>query len=154
MSRKSAFVKISGDLHDSPEVMEWIRGLTEEYFVVICVGGGTQITQALAERGLGNGTFGPLGRELESFAQRQLARDVLENNQAEVQNALAEQGIHATVVIPVLDCGSVLCHVNGDMYVRAAYLGFDALYVITAPERAEAKQKDFADLPKVQVVAF
>lgn len=154
MARKSAFVKISGDLHDSPAVMEWIRGLAQEYFVVICVGGGTQITRALKERGMGNGVFGPLGRELETFAQRQVARDVLEENQVSVQDALADQNIHAITIIPVLDCGSVLCHVNGDIHIRAAYLGFDVLYVVTTPERAEAKKKDFAGLPKIQIISF
>lgn len=71
-----------------------------------------------------------------------------------MQDLLAEQGIHATVVIPVWDCGSVLCHINGDLFVRAAYLGFNELYVVTTPERLEAKQKEFADLPKVRVVGF
>lgn len=154
MALRRAFVKVSGDLCTSPEFLKFIRGLSREYFVVVCIGGGTQINEAFAEAGLPVSTHGPMGRETNSLKERQIARNVLEGNQAILQDQLSSLRISATVVIPVLDIGSVLCHVNGDEMVRTSYLGFDRLCVITTPERAEAKTQKFADLPKVEVVSF
>jgi hypothetical protein len=83
-----------------------------------------------------------------------LARNILEQNQARVQDLLAKNGIKAVVIIPVLDIGSVLCHVNGDVYVLMAYLGFDDLYVVTYESRKADKEKAFKDLRRVSVVGF
>lgn len=153
MSRKNCFVKISGDMLRD-EVLEWIRELNREYFVVMCVGGGTQINDAFAKVGLPVGKFGPLGRETQTFRERQLARDVLEENQTEIQDRLAVLGVHVSVVIPVLDIGTVLCHVNGDQFTLAAYLGFDVLYVVTTFDRIEEKRETYAPYPKVKVVGL
>ncbi|HBI25591.1 MAG: hypothetical protein UT41_C0001G0292 [Candidatus Wolfebacteria bacterium GW2011_GWC2_39_22] len=150
---KTAFVKISGDLISREDVLDWIRVLTQDYFVVVCSGGGTQINKAFEERGIPV-VFGPLGREIERFEDRQFAREILEKNQAEIQDLLQAKQIQATVVIPVLDIGSVLCHVNGDVYVLAAYLGFDALYVLTLEDRVVKKTEEFKMYPKVTVVGF
>ena len=151
--RKTAFVKISGDLIREDKVLEWIRNLANDFFVVVCTGGGSQISEALSARGL-NSHFGPLGRELESFEARQIARDVLEINRDDVQDLLASKGITAVVVIPVLDMGFVLCHVNGDVYTMAAYLGFDRVIIVTRKDREEKKQGENAHLPKIEVVSF
>lgn len=151
--RKTAFVKISGDLVREDRVLEWIRNLTRDYFVVVCAGGGSQISETLSARGL-NSHFGPLGRELDSFEARQVARDVLEQNQADVQDLLASKGITAVVVIPVLDIGSVLCHVNGDVYTQAAYLGFDRVIIVTLKDREEKKRAENAHLLKIEVIGF
>ena len=59
--------------------------------MVILVGGGTQINRAFEEAGLKPGKHGPLGRETNSFKERQLARDTLEYNQAELQDLLASK---------------------------------------------------------------
>ena len=108
MSRKTAFVKVSGDLVLRDDVIAWLKwqSETEHYFLVICIGGGSQINDAFKSKGYPV-EFGPLGRETKTFEERQLARDILETNQAEIQDLLAEQGIQATVIIPVLDIGSV-----------------------------------------------
>ena len=135
-------------------VLGWVERLAREYFVVVCVGGGTQINEAFTKAGLPVGMFGPLGRETDSFQERQLARDVLEQNQVGIQDRLAEIGVHVSVVIPVLDIGTVLCHVNGDQFVLTAYHGFDVLYIVTTPDRVEGKSKSFAPYPKIQVVGF
>jgi len=153
MSRKNCLVKLSGDCLEG-SVLEWIRELSRTYFVVICVGGGTQIKKAFAKAGFPDSDYGPLGRETKSFAERQLARDVLEHNQATLQDRLAEENIPAVVVIPVLEIGNVLCHVNGDQFVLTAYLGYDAVYVVTLPEREAKKRKDFAPYPKITVMSF
>lgn len=151
--RKTAFVKISGDLIHMDAILEWIRNLTRDYFVVVCTGGGSQISETLDARGL-KSHFGPLGRELDSFVSRQIARDVLEENQAAVQDLLASKGIPAVVIIPVLDIGSVLCHVNGDVYTTAAYLGFDRVIIMTTREREEKKRAETAHLSKIEVIGF
>lgn len=154
MPRRNVFVKISGDVVENDALDEWLRALSKETFVVVCVGGGTQINNALYSAGYPLRPHGPLGRELVTFKERQLVRDVLETNQALLQDRLAEKKIRVTVVIPVQEWGTVLCHMNGDEAVRAAYLGFDELFVVTVAERIENKALQFADLPKVKVIAL
>ena len=151
--KENVFVKISGDLIKRSDVLEWIRSLSIDHFVVVCSGGGTQINKAFEEKGILT-VFGPLGREIERFEDRQLARELLERNQGEIQDLLWESNIPAAVVIPVLDIGSVLCHVNGDIFVLAAYLGFDRLYVLTLEERVAKKREEFKAYPKIEVIGF
>lgn len=153
--RRNILVKVSGDESKNPDFLNWIKLLDTRSYVVLCVGGGTQINQKLAEHGIDPAKpHGPLGRELESFELRQVARDVLELNQRDLEDQLADLGTHVHVDIPVIDFGGVLCHVNGDQLVRTVYLGFDELYVVTTPEREEKKRADFAGLSKVKVISF
>lgn len=154
MPRKNVFVKVSGDVVENNALDEWLRALSKDAFVVVCVGGGTQINAILTEAGYQLKPHGPLGRELETFKERQLVRDVLEANQSALQDRLGMKGIQVTVVIPVQEWGTVLCHMNGDEAVRAAYLGFDELYLVTTSERLTNKNLQFQDLPKVDVIAF
>lgn len=154
MARKTAFIKVSGDLCTSEAFIEKLKELCEEFFVVVCVGGGTQINNTFIKQGVQVGKHGPLGRETKSFKERQLARDILEENQAELQDLLAKKKIVATVIIPVLDLGSVLCHVNGDQMIKTAYLGYDQLFIVTTPERHQQKEADFSELPKIQILSF
>lgn len=154
MARKTVLVKVSGDLCHREDVLKWIKARTEGYFVVICVGGGTQINQAFIEHGLTVDEHGPLGRATETFQEKQIARDILEVNQAKVQDLLSDKRISASVVIPVLDIGTVLCHVNGDIFVLAAYHGYDRIYVATLQDRANKKRQEFARYPKIEVVVF
>lgn len=154
MARKTALIKLSGDLCHRDDVLEYVRKITKDYFVVICVGGGVQINQAFAEQGLPVEKYGPLGRATKSFKARQIARDVLERNQAKAQDLLAERGIPAIVIIPVLDIGTVLCHVNGDTFVLTVYNGYDKIIVVTLRERAGKKREFFAQYPKIEVIEF
>lgn len=153
MTRKTALIKISGDLLNKKEVIDKIREISGEYFTVIIIGGGTQISEAFQQKGLPI-KFGPLGRESDSLEEKQLARDVLEKNQMEVQDFLAKEGITATVIIPFMDVASVLCPINGDIFVLTAYLGFDNLYVFTLQEREEKKRKELEKYPKIEVIGF
>ena len=150
----SVFVKVSGDICDSPEFITWLRGVSANHFVVVCVGGGTQINEAMEKAGVPRTPHGPLGRELPTFELRQLARNVLEQNRDRLQDKLKEEEISAQVIVPALDVGTVLCHVNGDEFIRIAYLGFDQLYLITTVNRVETKTKEFAFLTKVKVLGF
>ena len=152
--RPNAFIKVSGDEFQNGAFIEWVRELCGECWVVVCVGGGTQINQAFEAGGFPVKTHGPLGREMETFEERQLHRNILEQNQAALQDMLHERGIYAAVEIPYVIIGTVLCPVNGDQMVRTVYLGYDRLFVITMPQRLEKKKADFADLPRVEVVAF
>jgi len=151
MPRKNCFVKVSGDMLND-KVMRFIKGLSEEYFVVVCVGGGTQINEAFKKEGLLIGDFGPLGRETKSFRERQLAQNILETNQAEIQDRLDAMGVRVNVVIPVLNIGTVPCHINGDQFTLAAYHGFDILCIVTVKDRVAEKEKFFAPYPKIHVV--
>jgi acetylglutamate kinase len=154
VKRKKVFVKVSGDLVERKDVLDWIRNITSgNNYVVICTGGGSQINEAFAERGIAP-DFGALGRATKTFEERQLARDVLERNQARVQDLLTEHDIHAEVIIPVMYMGTVLCHVNGDILVLAAHHGFDKLFVLTLDKRQEKKREEFSRYPKIDVVAF
>ena len=153
VSRRNIFIKVSGDEYLNPAFQKWVGSLSRKSWVVICSGGGTAISRALNR--LGNKTtFGPMGREILDFGQKQTARNVLEKIKIELEDVLAEKKIHVAVAIPVLSLGEVLCHVNGDYMVRLAYLGFDELYVVTTPERLKTKKEEFKDLPKVRVKAF
>lgn len=152
--RKTALVKVSGDLFQNDKFLEWLKTIADEYFVVICVGGGKQINEAFKAHGLPVGGHGPLGRETRTLQEKQVARDVLEENQAIVQDILAAKKISAVVVIPVNEVGSVLCHVNGDIYVLMAHHGFDRIFVVTTPERLKQKKATFVAYPKIEVVAL
>lgn len=153
-NRQTVFVKVSGDLFTSKQFLAGIDKLARDFFVVICVGGGTQINEAFRKIGIEPGPHGPLGREAQTFKEKQLARDVLERNRDTLQDLLAAERIPAEVIIPVLDIGSVLCHVNGDQMVRTVYLGFDKIFIATTPDRREKKIIEFASLPKVQIMVF
>lgn len=154
-SRPTTFVKVSGDEYLNPQFKTWLREQCSMSWVVICVGGGTQINNEFRRRGIPVDQHPtPLGREIRPFEHRQLARDILEKNKMDLEDALDAEGIHATVIIPVLDLGSVLCHVNGDQMVRSAYVTFTKLFVVTTPNRAEKKKSEFKGLPKVEVIAF
>lgn len=154
MTKKNAFVKVSGDLCRRQDFIDWVGRLSKDRFVVILIGGGVQINQALREAGFEVGGPGPLGRELKTLKEKQLARNVLEKNQADLQDLLAEKGIQALVEKPVLEICSVLCHVNGDTFLLTCYLGFEELYAVTLTSRVKTKEKQFALYPKIQVVGF
>ena len=136
------------------KVLLWLKKLTKNYSVVICVGGSSQINEAFGKVGFPISKFGPLGRELENLKEKQLAKDVLEKNKTKIQSLLKKFEIKAKIVIPVLNISGVLCHLNADQFVLSAYLGFDDLYVITTKERFAEKKKKFASYPKIQVVGF
>ena len=150
----SVFVKASGDLFYRRDVIEWIRKLAAEYYVVILVGGGTQINEAFEEAGFEVGKHGPLGRETKNLAEKQLARDVLEINKDVLQDLLASHGISAFVEKPVWEVAGVLCHINADIFTLAVYHGFDKLFVLTLESRVQAKEQELKKYRKIKVVGF
>lgn len=153
MATRHVLIKISGDCIRQ-DVFGWIKVIAKTSYVVICVGGGAQINEAFKKRGFPVGKYGPLGRETTCPQEAQLAREVLEANKILVQNILAEEGISAVVEIPVLNIGGVTCHLNGDTYVLASYIGFDQIYVVTLASRLKKKAEEFMNYPKIKVVPF
>jgi len=154
--KQNILVKLSGDAIDLTDAqITWMRGMASKNYVVIVVGGGTQINEAFNKAGHPVKDFGILGRDDLTFEQRQLARDVLEKNQAELQDRLIGIDLPLTVEIPVIQVGSVLCHVNGDQYVLSAYNGFDKIYVVTLPgARHDIKVEKFEKYPKIEIKSF
>jgi len=153
MAKENVLVKISGNLIENNSVISWLQQLAEKFHVVICTGGGTQINEAFEKHGF-EIKFGPYGRETASFEERQIARDVLEINQLQIQDLLQEKNINAEVVIPVRNIGSVLCHINGDLFVLEGLLGFDRACVLTELGNVDNKKIFYQQYPKIEVIGF
>jgi len=69
MLKKNCLVKISGDVI-SEKALLWIKKLSKNYSVVICVGGSSQINEAFKKIGFKVSKFGPLGRELKKLKEK------------------------------------------------------------------------------------
>ncbi len=65
-----ALIKVSGDLYQNPSTIDFIRRISAKGDTVVCVGGGTQINQALLTAGYSLKKHGPLGREL--YSQKEI----------------------------------------------------------------------------------
>lgn len=153
MFKKNVFVKISWDLINKDEVIDWLKKISQYSFLVICTWWGTQINEEFEKRWF-QIKFWPLWRETSSFEGKQLARDLLEQNQAEIQDYISDKWIDAQVIIPVLDIWNVLCHVNWDIYTLAAYNWFDELFILTLKDRLDKKIVEFEKYPKIEIIWF
>lgn len=151
--KNSTFVKISWDLIDKKEVLEYLKGLSEKSFLVICTWWWSQINEEFRKRWF-EIAFWALGREIKSFEWRQLARNILEINQAAIQDSLFDKWIKAEVVIPVIDIWSVLCHINWDIFALNAYNSFDEIFIFTLKDRIESKTKYFEKYEKIKIIWF
>lgn len=156
MRSTTVFVKVSGDLFASPDFIEKLRFIKlNTNHLVVCVGGGTQINGAFMRRGFTLRKHGPMGRELETNAEKEMARVVLEKNRNALKKLLCKARLtRVQVVTPVFNFGPVLCHINGDEFVRAVYHGFDRLLIFTTMDRVKKKAKEFRHLPKVKIVGI
>lgn len=146
---KNVLIKVSGDVVEKGGVLDFIADKARENYVVVVCGAGTKIGAAPEERGH-EVKFNRHGRVTESFEERRIVRNVLEQEQKKLQDKLVGTG--ANVVAPIIEMASVLCHINGDAYVRAGYLGFEEIYVFTLKDRVEAKMEVFEGFSKVEVV--
>ncbi len=145
MIKQNALIKISGSLLKNKKAIGEIRKISKKYFTVILIGGGEKINKAFRKKGW-KVKFGPLGRVTKTLKEKQLARDILEENQELVQDMFDDMGISARVVIPVDDIATVLCHVNGDVKVLSAYNGFDKIFIFTFKDIVEKKKKWLKEL--------
>lgn len=165
MAKPNMIVKISGSLINNEKVLRWLKDLSGQNSLVIISGGGEDINEAFRERGF-QIRFGPMGRITRTLEERQVARDVLEKNQAILQDLLDEKGINGRAVIPAREIGTVLCLENGDVMVLSAYNGFDKIFVLTSESKVEEKRlwlKQLAkcfqhiekgELDKIEVMGF
>ncbi|MBI4084406.1 MAG: hypothetical protein HY431_00730 [Candidatus Levybacteria bacterium] len=147
---KNILIKVSGDVKNHPDFLTFAVGQTKENYVVVITGSGTQVSKALETAGY-MVQYNEHGRVTATWEERKIARDVLEKEAKALEDKFLGKGI--VVIPPILYAGSVLCHINADNLVKAYYLGFDEVYIFTLKERVEAKEKEFANYPKVKVVS-
>src|SRR5882672_7888633 len=100
MAKPTAAVKLSGNLIGRADVLNWIRDLSHVYSVRICTGGGEQISAEFEKRGWPI-KFGPMGRITQNKTEQQVARDILENNAADIEDLLDANNVNARTFIPV-----------------------------------------------------
>ncbi len=155
--KPNILIKVSGDLVFDSKTISFIKQKAKKNYVVILVGGGTDITKALEEYHRKKGkrykpNFVPaLGRKLKTFRERQIARDILEQNQKALQDKLVgTTGV--AVEIPVLHLGGVLSHVNADNLAEITSLNFKKVYVLTPKGRGDTK--NFGHYSNVEVKEF
>ncbi|MDD5489123.1 MAG: hypothetical protein PHP25_00370 [Candidatus Moranbacteria bacterium] len=139
MAKLNGFAKIGGRLLEHPGVYEHMRKNSEKYSLVVLPGGGHDINEHFRKMGW-DIDFGPMGRKMKTFRQRQAARDILELNQLKVQDQLDKFGVSARVMIPIRYAVDVLCPENGDVTTLSVYNGFHRLWVYTSEETVEKKK--------------
>ena len=139
MLKPNGLVKISGGGLNNDLVLEYLRGFTKEYSTVVITGGGSDINKAFREKGY-EIKFCPLGRVMDTLEERQLARNILEKNQAKLQDLLDEKGIIARVGIPYSEIETVTCPENGDLTVLRSYGGFDKIVIFTRKKMVKKKK--------------
>lgn len=149
---KNILIKVSGDVKDNKRFREFAINLAKNSFVVVVVGGGTEISKKLKEAGYDIAFDDVHGRITETWEERKIAREVLEKNAKNLQDSFVGRGI---IVVPsVVDIVGITCHINGDNYVKSAYLGFDELYVFTLKKRETTKKEIFKNYKKVKVISM
>jgi polyribonucleotide nucleotidyltransferase len=165
MAKPNLLIKLSGSLLENPEVFSRIKKESKKYSIVILAGGGESINKIFEEKGW-KIQFCPLGRVTKTLEQRQMAKNILEKNQAKIQDLLDKKGISARVEIPVREHGNVLCHENGDVAVLSVYCGYDKILIFTKKSMVKAKRKwlkkvaecfqhiEPGELDKIEVVGF
>lgn len=127
---------------------------SQEGKLVICVGGGVQINNALVEAGIPLRKHGPLGREHQSERERVIAEEILARNVEKMKAFCVERKIGCKIIPPIIEIGGVQCHINGDQIILAAYLGYDQLFVLTTTDRVKKKESEFKQYSKIKVVGF
>ncbi len=149
---KNILVKASGDVVENNYFKKFVTSLAKKSFVVVVVGGGAEISEKLSEAGY-KVIFDDIhGRITESWEERKIAREVLEKNAKILQDFFIGKGVF--VIPSIIDAAGVTCHINGDNYIKSAYLGFDKLFVFTLKNRVKKKEQIFQDYPKVEVISI
>ncbi len=143
-------IKVSGDIINSKRFKDFAIRLAKTSFVVVIVGGGTEISRRLIEAGYEIRFDDIHGRITEGWEERKIAKEVLEESAKKLQDIFIGKGVF--VVPSIIEVAGVTCHINGDNYIKSAYLGFDELYVFTLKNRRQKKKKIFEKYPKVRVV--
>lgn len=146
---KNILIKGSGDVTDSKEFFDFVVKKAKKNYTALIPGAGTKISAALKEAGF-KIKFDKLGRRVtKTWKERLIMRDVLEQEQARLEQKFVGKGV--VILPPILYGGSVLCPINGDDLVKAYDIGYDEKYVFTKKDRVEEKVKKFKDYPTVKV---
>lgn len=157
------FIKVSGDavLKSNErllcEIIKW--SLTEGETVVMCIGGGTQITSTIR-----NYKFGKLGREIQGSIDQKIAEKILRQNAkyaTKEMNLIKREWFrqsrasnNTTIISPIIKVGGIKCLINGDQLALASYHGFDKIFIITSDSRLNKKKRVFQPYGKIEVIPF
>ena len=149
---KNILIKVSGDISDNQDFFEFATDKSRDNYVFVICGAGTKISNALSGAGYEIKYANNHGRITQTFTERKIVRNVLEDEERRLQDKFVGSGV--IVGSPIINAGSVLCHINGDNLVKAYYLGFDEIYVFTLKLRVDNKKKIFKEYKKVKVVGI
>lgn len=147
---KNVLIKVSGDVSGDQSFVDFVTKEAKENYTVVICGAGTKISEALRDAGHDIKFSDSHGRVTETWEERQIVRKVLEEEERKLQDVFVGKGV--IVEAPMISVGRVLCPINGDNYVKAAYLGFDETYVFTLKDRAKVKEEVFENFPKVKII--
>jgi len=136
---KNILIKVSGDISNNEEFFNFAKKKAKNNYVFVICGAGTKISEVLNKSGYKIKYDDNHGRITQTFAERKIVRDVLEDEEKRLQDKFIGTGV--AVGAPILNAGPVLCHINGDNLAKAYYLGFDEIYVFTLKSRIERKKE-------------
>jgi len=142
---KNILIKASGDVTEKEDFFSYVNHKSQEGHVVVISGGGTKISAALKTAGFKIIFDDKNRRVTKTLREKQIARDVLELEQARLQDEFQKRRVSVEVIIPMHEYGSVLVPINGDDMLKDGELGFDKMYVLTTSDRVEGKIVEFAD---------
>ena len=149
---KNILIKSSGDVAESRRFISFVRRKARNNYVVVVCGGGTKISEAFQKAGHPIRFDEIHGRITETWEERKLARDILEQEEQNLQDAFVGRGV--VVMAPIIYAGSVLYHINGDNLVKLLAPSFDEAYVFTTTNRRDKKVEQYRDYPKIQVIGI
>lgn len=152
MLREKALEKISGNLVGNKDVLRYLKEISQEYILTICLGSGTQINEAFRAKGYPI-KFGKQGRICETLEQSLFAYEIQKKNKKDFEDVLIAEGINAIVEIPVVIENGIIRHINGDDYIRDAK-GYDRKEVLTFEKRVKDKKEQFKNYPEIKIKGF
>ena len=148
---RDILIKASGDVTACRDFFDYIAEKAKESYVVLIAGGGTKISDALVKAGHAV-EFNEHGRVSTTDAERKIMRQVLDGEVRRLQKIFTDKRVF--VVPPILNVGKIVIPINGDNLVKAYYLGFSEIYVLTKKTRIKKKEEIFIGFPKVKIVGF
>jgi len=150
MSRKkSALVKVSGDVADKEELYGKLALISREYILYVICGAGSAITVNLRENNI---PFRFMGGERVIGSQRgkDIAYMVLAAKSSFLECQLRQRGIEALVCAPVIRFGDKICFVNGDTFVRMVRRNFSKVFVFALKGRDKSSLAK--DIKKIEII--
>jgi len=150
---EKVFAKFSGNLYSTEAALKWAKRISERHLLFrSCVGSGTRITNALTAAGLARGYFGPLGRELKTPEQCQIAIAAAQEDRKLCRKLYKNWEIKAIIectvdyLIDYRNIRTIPNRYNGDLRPLDVYHSHDILYVVTSDENKGKKAKLYQDL--------